>query len=1010
MKLRKKPRAVSWLAVITLIFLGIALVAYNQASLPLLNNPVTSLASISNPPPDLEDAITDAVQRLPYQPESPSERWIITYLSVDPGNSWGIASVSLIDEMQEGGFIAGPFYLVAQNLSNWTVLSKFDINWSKWVGQVPDTLLPPETKRYWLAESPGLRSLNEQFLQTAVTYYFPWSYGTKAMVSRGYHSGEYPIDFALQGGSVVAASDGQVIDAKWTGTVQCQCRVWENGKCEGGWYYPGQYNKACPSTEANYVKIKDSSGKESIYYHLAYDSVPTNFRGPYPQQVFHGQTIGQQGSTGWATGPHLHFAIISGNTTVKFTITNGDEEISSDQLVAHFERTSYNKFSNVTGYIEAPAGDIWLNGTTLVSGWAKVDGSTIAQVEIYIDGIKRGDGIYGDPRPDAGGNYGFHWDWTTTGVSDGSHEIKVKAVASNGVSSWLPYVGAGNPTSVLVKIDNFAPGFPANTVAYSNCTALTNQWQNTCGDPNFTWSPADDHGGSGVKDYLVYWDKKDPNGIPTQPTNGMQAYKPPPIDRSSVYYLRVAPVDGLNRQGTAISLFVFRYDITPPSGAIEIQNGAGNTNQVNVSLNIDATDGESLPANLRMLLSNNTVSWIEQPYETPYAWSIPALDRHNIPVYLQVKDQAGNLSSVISDTIYLNLTAATPRSNNYLLCQSVLDSAGSVNPASTSFSLTSLLGQAWASGEPSGISAEFVNRSGFLANTDACLLADVPPPSFGYFISPSVVASGGSLRGSTSYQVGDTLGQPLAADASPQASVSFRLISGFWGGQEGDIPARPANMPEMAGIAAVPTPPAPITPPQPGYFGVMIEENTQYTSQKNAVLTIAAPHAREMRLSLNPVYADDGWLPYSTTTTLALSTTAPEAQPQFVYIWFRDDQGDTVYGPFVDSIWYDRTGPQGSITILASEEMTNTIGLWLDAYDGLSGVSLMRISTSPDLADAEWVRYQSIWEWVLADPTHIPLFYIQFQDQAGNVSPVYNSGDEVIPPDNYQIYLPLTRR
>ena len=87
------------------------------------------------------------------------------------------------------------------------------------------------------------------------------------------------------GCNVVAACSGTVIDSynycahNWGKYGSCGCN--------GGW--------------GNYVWIDHGNGKATIYAHLSSAIV-------YPgQSVSAGQLIGYGGTTGYSTGPHLHF-------------------------------------------------------------------------------------------------------------------------------------------------------------------------------------------------------------------------------------------------------------------------------------------------------------------------------------------------------------------------------------------------------------------------------------------------------------------------------------------------------------------------------------------------------------------------------------------------------------------------------------------------------------------------------------------------------------------------------
>ena len=64
--------------------------------------------------------------------------------------------------------------------------------------------------------------------------------------------------------------------------------------------------------EANgyYVAISHGDGYSSVYAHM------TNYVVSVGDTVSQGQLIGYVGTTGWSTGPHLHFEILYGGSNV----------------------------------------------------------------------------------------------------------------------------------------------------------------------------------------------------------------------------------------------------------------------------------------------------------------------------------------------------------------------------------------------------------------------------------------------------------------------------------------------------------------------------------------------------------------------------------------------------------------------------------------------------------------------------------------------------------------------
>jgi len=122
-------------------------------------------------------------------------------------------------------------------------------------------------------------------------YLFPFAHGAKYLLSQGYlgnvtHQGTYALDFQLpEGDAVHAAREGIVVDVKQDSRI-------------GG--AGAEYLK-----QANHVNVLHADGTWACYSHLQTDGA----RVKVGEKVKQGQLIGLSGSTGQASGPHLHFAV-----------------------------------------------------------------------------------------------------------------------------------------------------------------------------------------------------------------------------------------------------------------------------------------------------------------------------------------------------------------------------------------------------------------------------------------------------------------------------------------------------------------------------------------------------------------------------------------------------------------------------------------------------------------------------------------------------------------------------
>jgi murein DD-endopeptidase MepM/ murein hydrolase activator NlpD len=140
--------------------------------------------------------------------------------------------------------------------------------------------------------------------QPSTPYRVPYGIGSSFRVSQAYPSrlthtlpeNFYAIDFALPDGTpVYAAREGLVINARHD-------------------HFKGAADPLMLD-QANVVQILHSDGTIAVYAHLHWDSIRVHIG----EHVTRGQYIANSGSTGFSSGPHLHFAV---------TRNTGEDEIS----------------------------------------------------------------------------------------------------------------------------------------------------------------------------------------------------------------------------------------------------------------------------------------------------------------------------------------------------------------------------------------------------------------------------------------------------------------------------------------------------------------------------------------------------------------------------------------------------------------------------------------------------------------------------------------------------------
>ncbi len=139
------------------------------------------------------------------------------------------------------------------------------------------------------AEEEAARKKAEENGKTYVTksvgdIYFKWPCPGSGRISSGFGDRESPTEGASSNhkGIDISAASGTPVVAAASGTVVIS---------------------TYSASAGNYVMISHGAGVYSVYMHMSYLAVSSG------DEVSAGQTIGAVGSTGYSTGPHLHFGI-----------------------------------------------------------------------------------------------------------------------------------------------------------------------------------------------------------------------------------------------------------------------------------------------------------------------------------------------------------------------------------------------------------------------------------------------------------------------------------------------------------------------------------------------------------------------------------------------------------------------------------------------------------------------------------------------------------------------------
>ncbi len=251
---------------------------------------------------------------------------LIKLLTLGQTNGWAVGYLGYISRQTGRELPTQPSVALAHMVDGtWQVSLPLERNTSQynaWLTMLDSQLLSDEIKDR-LHFPSGTNQ--PQGVATATGYELPWAGGWGGTLVRRHdengttnpNGNNY--DFNLWEGSTAGTNNanvnksGYIVAAK-SGTV---AYVKENSS------HTGCDDSSCAG-KANVVIIQHSANEFSWYYHLAPYSVPNDI---WPgKQVVTGTVIGQEGTTGWSTGDHLHFMVSDWMRSDKIGVTETDPD------------------------------------------------------------------------------------------------------------------------------------------------------------------------------------------------------------------------------------------------------------------------------------------------------------------------------------------------------------------------------------------------------------------------------------------------------------------------------------------------------------------------------------------------------------------------------------------------------------------------------------------------------------------------------------------------------------
>jgi hypothetical protein len=557
--------------------------------------------------------------------------------------------------------------------------------------------------------------------------------------------------------------------------------------------------------------------------------------------------------------------------------------------------------------------------------------------------------------------------------------------------------------TMYVHMHDALPPLAPDGVEQLNGTTESDVWQNDVDSPRFKWEEPWDQT-SGVAGYQVYFGP-DPNGTSTELITERR-WEPGPVT-DGTYYMRISPVDFAGNEAPWETMYVLRYDITPP-GPVTIACTEGN-----LSATGEATFLWTVPQDLsgirryRYRLNTGAGTWVTEPI----AAFDGMRDRHHV-FGVAAQDLAGNLG----EWSFVNLTV------------DVIPPRGTVSFDVTGFATNLTVpivitveedtsgveamrfspdGIEWGSWIPFMATTTFTlpdgdgNKSVQLHLRDGAghvsvermvdwVLLDTTRPRGELVVNDGAIhttsttvtlnVTARDANGILAMIVGEdelTWGDVL----DPFSELPYTLAPG-----DGDRMVL-VMIVDGAGLSTI-LRAVIVVDTEPPTGTVLINVGDEYVDTSTVDLRLVARDATSgveaMRLSPDGVT----WGPWENITEQMSYNLSSGEGERTVHVQLRDAAYLVSEGAIVDSVRVDTIGPTGSVVIEGGDEVTRfyTVDLTLRAEDA-NGVQDMRFSWDGETWTG-WEAFKTSKTLSMPGDDGVKTIFVEYRDSSGRVSEV----------------------